>query len=115
MKRRCYMARGISIHIGLNQVDPDQYDGWSGQLVGCINDANAMKKIADDGGFSSQLILNEQATVANVVQAISTTARQLDTGDILLLTYSGHGGQVPDANAAEGDDGLDETWVLYDK
>jgi hypothetical protein len=109
------MARGISIHIGLNQVDPDQYDGWSGQLVGCINDANAMKKIADDGGFSSQLILNEQATVANVVQAISTTARQLDTGDILLLTYSGHGGQVPDANAAEGDDGLDETWVLYDK
>jgi hypothetical protein len=34
---------------------------------------------------------------------------------MMLITYSGHGGQVPDANAMPGDDGQDETWVLFDK
>jgi hypothetical protein len=33
--------------------------------------------------------------------------------DIFLLTYSGHGGQVPDTNGDEPDR-KDETWVLYD-
>jgi metacaspase-1 len=110
------MAQGLSIHIGLNNVDPAKYSGWNGQLSGCINDANAMKKIAAAMGFGSpQMLLNEQATYCNVVQAISNAAKQLDNGDMLLITYSGHGGQVPDANAMPGDDGLDETWVLYDK
>jgi metacaspase-1 len=109
------MAQGQSIHIGLNNVDPNQYSGWNGQLAGCINDANAMKKIADGAGFTSQILTNEQATFANVVQAISNAAKTLDSGDMLLISYSGHGGQVPDANAMPGDDGLDETWVLYDK
>jgi hypothetical protein len=109
------MAQGQSIHIGLNNVDPNQYSGWNGQLNGCINDASAMKKIADAAGFSSQLMTNAQATFANVVQAISNAAKALGSGDTLLITYSGHGGQVPDANAMPGDDGVDETWVLYDK
>jgi metacaspase-1 len=109
------MAQGVSIHIGLNKVDPDQYGGWDGQLAGCINDANSMKAIADGLGFTSQIITDDQATLANVAQTISNSANQLDSGDLLLVTYSGHGGQVPDANAPEEEDGLDETWVLYDK
>ncbi|HEY6575041.1 MAG TPA: caspase family protein, partial [Mycobacterium sp.] len=38
---------------------------------------------------------------------------ELDDGDFLFLTYSGHGGQVPDQNGDEID-GYDETWCLYD-
>jgi hypothetical protein len=34
---------------------------------------------------------------------------------LLFLTYSGHGGQVPDANSDEKGDATDETWVLYDR
>ena len=30
------------------------------------------------------------------------------------MSYSGHGGQIQDENADEAD-GLDETWVLYDR
>ena len=41
------MANGVSLHIGLNHVDPNAYNGWGGELAGCINDANAMKAIAD--------------------------------------------------------------------
>jgi hypothetical protein len=29
------MPSGISLHTGLNAVDPKQYSGWSGELVGC--------------------------------------------------------------------------------
>src|SRR5215218_10278802 len=105
---------GISIHIGLNFVDPTRYNGWNGQLAGCINDARDMKAIADRLGYSSSIMTDSQATSANVVGAIGRAAQQLNSGDILLLTYSGHGGQMPDANGDEPD-GLDETWVLWDR
>jgi len=49
-----------------------------------------------------------------LLSAIGDAAEALDDGDILLLTYSGHGGQVPDTNGDE-DDRMDETWVLYDR
>ena len=41
------MARGLSLHIGLNYVDPNKYNGWDGQLAGCINDANSLKEMLD--------------------------------------------------------------------
>ncbi|MBL0140580.1 MAG: caspase family protein [Betaproteobacteria bacterium] len=108
------MPRGLSIHIGLNSVDPAKYGGWDGQLSGCINDARDMKAIADQLGYTSSLMTDSQATGAAVVQAIGQAAQQLSGGDTLLLTYSGHGGQVPDANGDEAD-GQDETWVLWDR
>jgi len=108
------MPKGISIHIGLNHVDPTRYNGWDGALSGCINDATDMKGIADKLGYASQLYTDAQATCACVVSSIGKAAQQLDGGDILLLTYSGHGGQVADVNGDEPDS-LDETWVLWDR
>jgi metacaspase-1 len=108
------MARGISIHIGLNQVDPVAYDGWDGALAGCINDAQAMRRIADGLGYTSTVLLDADATAGRVVGAIGQAARELSGDDILLLTYSGHGGQIEDVNGDEADR-LDETWVLYDR
>lgn len=37
----------------------------------------------------------------------------LKSGDIFMLSYSGHGGQLPDRNGDEADQ-QDETWCLYD-
>lgn len=108
------MARGISLHIGLNHVDPAAYNGWDGALAGCINDANAMKRIADGLGYQSSILTEGQGTSARVVEGIGQAARQLAAGDMFLLTYSGHGGQVPDSNGDDAD-GRDETWVLYDR
>ena len=39
--------------------------------------------------------------------AISAAAETLTAGDIFFLTYSGHGGQVPDANSDEDDHHVD--------
>jgi hypothetical protein len=109
------MAIGLSLHIGLNRVDPNQYVGWDGALSGCVNDANAMKSIAGSANFHRMiLLLNEQATGARVIQAISEAAQQLNNGDIFWISFSGHGGQVPDVNNDEPD-AQDETWLLYDR
>lgn len=108
------MASAISINIGLNHVDASAYGGWDGQLAACVNDAKCMQQIADSLGYSSTLLLDEEATADRVICEIGNAARALDAGGILLLTYSGHGGQMPDADGDE-DDNKDETWVLYDR
>jgi metacaspase-1 len=108
------MPTGHSIHIGLNHVDPDAYDGWDGALSGCINDATDLQRIAEKIGYDSTLLIDDDATSYSVTEAIARAAGELRSGDILLVTYSGHGGQIDDANDDESDV-LDETWVLYDR
>ena len=111
------MAQGVSIHIGLNHVDPKHYQGWDGALNACVADAKDMCALAKKKGFTGNtLLLNEQATAAAVTAALQDASKKLGKGDILFLTYSGHGGQVRDTNADEKDnDRMDETWVLFDR
>lgn len=109
------MATGLSLHIGLNRVDPDQYEGWDGALSACEADARDMKAIAVATGFTvNGILLSPQATSAAVMAAIKSAAKVLKAGDIFLITYSGHGGQVRDTNGDEPDK-MDETWVLFDR
>src|SRR5688572_24949196 len=108
------MSKALSLHIGLNYVNPAAYDGWDGELAGCINDANSMKGIANSQGFTPITLIDSQATCANVTNNISDICRQLDNGDFFLLTYSGHGGQLVD-NTGEETDSLNETWCLWDR
>src|SRR5882672_6005183 len=107
------MAKGISIHIGLNHVDPKHYQGWDGALNACIADANDMRALAKKKGFAGNtLFVDGQATAATVSSALLDASKKLVKGDLLFLTYSGHGGQVRDTNSDEKDnDRMDETWV----
>lgn len=107
------MAKGISLHIGLNFVDPNHYGGWDGELNAPEYDARDMQHICDSMGFISSKLLREEATLKNVDLKIREAANNLVSGDFFCITYSGHGGQLPDLNADE-DDGQDETWCLYD-
>ena len=109
------MARGISLHLGLNKVDPAHYDGWDGALTACEFDADSMESIASSRGFETNKLLTTDATSATVTGAIERAAEALDAGDFFFITYSGHGGQVPDRNDEEEEDRSDETWVLYDR
>lgn len=108
------MPQAISIHVGLNEVDPAHYQGWDGKLVACEFDANDMEKLAGERGFKTHKLLTKHATAHALTAALEDAGKKLDSGDMLLLTYSGHGGQVPDANGDE-QDRMDETWVLYDR
>ena len=48
-----------------------------------------------------------------MLAAIRSAAKSLRAGDLFFLTFSGHGGQVPDVTGDEADK-QDETWCLYD-
>jgi hypothetical protein len=104
------MATGLA---GLNSVDPAHYSGWSGELCACEFDANDMAAIAKAQGFTVSTLLTQAATRQAVLGHISDAAQKLQSDDILLLSYSGHGGQLSDLNSDEPD-GLDETWCLFD-
>lgn len=114
------MSRGIALCAGLNSVDPGHYCGWSGLLDPCENDAKDVAKIAASKGFTGlnngtpDLLLTKSATRKAVKDGIKRAAGELNSGDIFLLYYSGHGGQLQDENMDEWDDCKDETWCLYD-
>lgn len=107
------MPKGIAVTLGLNAVDPKHYGGWSGKLNACEADAGDMADIARTGKFAVKTLLTKAATRANLGREIGKAAKTLKSGDIFMLTYSGHGGQLPDLNGDEPD-AMDETWCLYD-
>jgi hypothetical protein len=106
-------TQGLSLHIGLNSVNPSHYGGWSGPLAACEFDAKDMAALASGRGIKPTVLLTKSATRAKVLSTLRAAAKSLVKGDFFLLTYSGHGGQVPDVSGEEADK-LDETWCLYD-
>ena len=107
------MAKGIALTIGLNAVDPKHYAGWSGKLMACEADAKDMANIAKSKKFQVETLLTKEATRAKVIENVSKAAKDLKSGDLFMLSYSGHGGQLPDLNNEELDE-RDETWCLFD-
>lgn len=102
-----------ALTIGLNSVDPFAYGGWGGQLFGCHNDANDLAEILKDRGFSTRIMLSSQATITDVLAELHDLSVMASAGDLVVISYSGHGAQIADLSNDEPD-GLDETWCLYD-
>jgi hypothetical protein len=105
--------RGLSLHLGLNAVSAAAYAGWDGPLAACEFDANDMAAIARSKGMKATVLLTKKATRAKLLAGMRSAAKALKAGDLFFLSYSGHGGQVPDVNGDEPDR-KDETWCLYD-
>lgn len=136
------MPKGISLHIGVDEVDPAEYRlnptyagwecvivteeyypvsfvgdfrvGWRGPLTSCEKDAEDMLQLAKKQKFKASILKTKKATAKNVVDKIRSAAKQLGAGDTFFLTYAGHGSQVEDLSGDEWD-GSDETWCLYDR
>jgi metacaspase-1 len=105
--------QGLSLHLGLNLVSPKHYEGWDGELMACENDARAMAALARSQGLKPTQLITRKATRAATLRALRAAAQALRAGDLFLLTFSGHGGQVKDMNGDEPDR-KDETWCLFD-
>lgn len=110
---RAATPTALSVHLGLNAVDPRHYAGWSGDLVACEFDARDMAALATAAGIKPTVLLTKQATRTKALSAIRAAAKKLKRGDFFLLTFSGHGGQIDDVSGEEADK-LDETWCLHD-
>ena len=103
----------ISLHLGLNSVNPAHYGGWDGPLAACEFDANDMAALAKSRGMKPTVLLTAKATRAALLAQLRKAAKALKAGDLFFLSYSGHGGQMPVSNGDEPDR-QDETWCLFD-
>jgi hypothetical protein len=124
-----YSARGQAARPGLHAlvVGINTYTGRDARgpirsLRGCLNDADDIEAQVKRLGPASFRRLGWEATGkaeravtrADVFTAWRDMMAAARTGDTLLLTYSGHGSQVPvlPGNPSREADGMDETLVL---
>jgi hypothetical protein len=94
-------------------VDTTESKG-AGTRAGAEADALALSGIAQLQGFlTPTLLLGAAATRASVRAKIREAAALCRTGDLFMLTFSGHGGRKS-VVGAHGREGLRGVWVLYD-
>ncbi len=65
------------------------------------------------GAEYTQFLLGETATRDHLIDAVTSAAHRLAPGGVFVLSFAGHGGQMPDLSYDEVD-GTDEIWQLYD-
>lgn len=108
------MGYGLSLHIGVDRVDPAGYGGRAPQVLkSCVHDMNAMMAICTQQQFVSTTLENAGATRAAVRRYINHAASQLESGDTFVVTFAGHGGSYRLAGPEEVS-GRSQTWCLYD-
>ncbi len=96
------------------------YRGNDMDLEGCVEDARnfqqAMLRSHNVKSSDSVLLIDAAATAQNFEQAILRFAGQMRENDLLVIFFSGHGGQQWRQAFQETDaDYIDETLVLYDQ
>ncbi|MRG48371.1 S8 family serine peptidase [Chitinophaga sp. SYP-B3965] len=109
------MSKGYSLHIGLNKIDPDNYPGVPA-LNAAVNDAVFWESYAKKMGYEAKSLHDKAATDKAVLDALHGYADKLKPGDILLLTYAGHGSQIANEKGNDfADEKNDQTWCLYNR
>jgi hypothetical protein len=85
--------------IGIN------YTGTSNELFGCINDVNSIKERISNQGFTDITILTDlttkKATRNNILDEFKKLIINSKEGDLLFVSYSGHGTYALDKNGDE--------------
>lgn len=104
------MPNAISIHIGVDAPGA-ACPCVQTPLNTCEDAARNMAELATKKGFEViPPLIGTEATPQRVLGALEAAVTKLaEEGDILLVTFSGHGCQV---NALTGDEALDEAWCL---
>jgi metacaspase-1 len=102
--------------IGIN------YFGTQSELKGCINDVKNIKAFLDEHFKLDEVMVltddqtsdpSKMPTRENILNGFRWLTQGANSGDSLIMHYSGHGGSVKDTNGDE-EDGNDETLCPVD-
>ncbi len=106
----------LALLVGLKSVNPSAYGGWDGTngCWGCELDVDHITDVLEPLGYAINTLKTEDATAENILNGIRKAAAALESGDIFVFYYSGHGGQQYDVDEDELD-GHDETLVAYNR
>jgi hypothetical protein len=93
----------------------NDYKGSQNDLNGCIHDQDNMEKMLNKNfpGFIIKKFKNSEVTRGCFISEVSRAIKELKSGDVLIVHYSGHGCQVLDTHG-DDKDGYDEAIYLYD-
>lgn len=94
--------------IGIND-----YPGTDNDLEGCVNDAKDWAEFLEKRDFEVQQLLNKKATKSAMKSGIESIVKNAKSGDVVVITYSGHGSWIPDLDGDEPD-ARDEVLCPYD-
>ncbi|GAB5472418.1 MAG: hypothetical protein Mars2KO_05170 [Maribacter sp.] len=103
--------KGFALHIGVDETDPAVYSSFP-TLLGCVNDSEAISTITKREEFDSiKFLHNEEATRDAILEAMNNLASDSSPGDLVVMSYAGHGSYIVDRN---GDEPKDQVLVTYD-
>ncbi|WP_171899546.1 caspase family protein [Candidatus Marithrix sp. Canyon 246] len=98
--------------IGINKF-PKLGANW--RLEGAVNDAKILHKAFKQANVNTRVLLDEQATRAGFDRAWRSMLNKAKKGDIVILTFSGHGIQLnSDTLPLDELDGQDEALIFHD-
>ncbi len=101
-------SQKLALCIGIND-----YPGTGSDLSGCINDANDWGAALKSRGFTVTKLLDAAAKGKAMRDGIENVISQANSGDVVVIQYSGHGSFVPDEDGDEPD-GTDECLCPHD-
>lgn len=82
-------------------------------LAGCVSDARVWGRALGEIGAKVDYLIDGDATYEGMKAAIRTLVSSGNAGDVLVLQYSGHGGQLPNRVDSE-EDGYNEALIPID-
>jgi hypothetical protein len=92
----------------------NDYPGRQNDLRGCLNDvldwSNLLKNVYKFDEVTN--IVDSNCTKENITKAMAEIIEKSVAGDVVVISYSGHGTYLPDLNGDE-EDGKDEAIYLY--
>jgi hypothetical protein len=107
-------AESLMLTIGLNQLDAAHYGTNVATLTGPDNDAmDATNFTVKWPSKQIACLLDQKATRTNVLYLIKLAGENVQSNELFVVFFSGHGGEIPDDHA-DAPNGMDQTWCLYD-
>ncbi len=105
---------GHALHIGVNFVDPAHYAGWGGTLAGARADAMALASITRAQNMHTVELLDDKATRTQLMVELRRIAEVAAAGNLVMLSFAGHGGRMPNAASGVKAGQQSATWCLHD-
>jgi hypothetical protein len=121
------VPKGLALHFGINAVDPDEYPPLT-VLKGAENDARLMTDLSCSLNYRGISLTQPSAllphpvpvvgpavTRQTILDSIVLAASKMEHGDIVLISFAGHGGQVSNERPVTAEnDGMDDYLCAFD-
>lgn len=82
-------------------------------LAGAVNDARDIAETLEGRDADVTLLLDREASRDRIMNEFDRIVGEVKSGDTIVMTFAGHGIQMPEALAGDEPDGMDETFILH--